>query len=54
MDCKLDQAIDIGGFDSFTIGKSLHDCAVLGVDDPASDGATIRKLLAEHNLRFPK
>ena len=45
---------DIGGF-SFTYDtKSWPDYAANNAEDPASDGAAIARLLAEHNLVLPK
>jgi hypothetical protein len=53
-DYKPDRTTDIGGLQFIYDMKSFPDYAALATDDPASDGAAIRKLLAQHNLGFPK
>lgn len=45
---------DIGGFSFIYDVKSWPDYAANNADDPASDGAAVERLLAEHNLAFPK
>ena len=45
---------DIGGFSFIYDVKSWPNYAANNADDPASDGAAIERLLAEHNLVFPK
>jgi len=44
---------DIGGFSFIYDTKSWADYAANNAEDPASDGAAIARLLAEHNLGFP-
>ncbi len=45
---------DIGGLNFIYDTKSWPDYAANNADDPASDGAAIERLLAEHNFLFPK
>jgi len=45
---------DIGGFNFIYDVKTWPDYAANNADDPASDGAAIERLLAEHNLVFPR
>ena len=44
---------DLGGLEFIYDVKSFSDYAALETD-PASDGAAIRRILARHNLEFPK
>lgn len=50
---KDQRPVDINGF-SFTYDvKSFRDYAYIQNEDPASDGAAISRLLAQHHLAFP-
>jgi hypothetical protein len=49
-----DRTVDLGALRFVYDVKSFSDYAVMQTDDPASDGAAISKLLAQHNLAFPK
>ncbi|MGO9127302.1 MAG: hypothetical protein ACLP6G_20730 [Terriglobales bacterium] len=53
-DYKPDRTLDIGDFQFIYDVKSFSDYAALQTPDPASDGAAITKLLAQHQLAFPK
>jgi hypothetical protein len=53
-DYKLNGTTDIGGLSFVYDTKSWPDYAANNAEDPASDGAAIGRLLAEHNLAFPK
>jgi hypothetical protein len=53
-DYRPDRTTDIGGFRFIYDVKSWPDYAANQVEDPASDGAAIARLLDEHNLVFPK
>jgi hypothetical protein len=53
-DYKLNGTTDIGGLSFVYDIKSWPDYAANNAEDPASDGAAIARLLAEHNLAFPK
>jgi len=46
--------IDIGGLTFIYDVKTWPDYAANETEDPASDGAAISRLLAQHNLAFPK
>jgi len=45
---------DIGGLQFIYDVKSWPDYAAMQIEDPASDGAAFSRLLAQHNLAFPK
>ena len=45
---------DIGGLSFIYDVKSWPDYAASNAEDPASDGAAVGRLLAQHNLAFPK
>lgn len=49
-----DRTTDIGGLQFIYDVKSWPDYAASESEDPASDGAAFTRLLAEHNLSFPK
>lgn len=53
-DYKTDRTTDIGGLQFIYDVKSWLDYAGMQVEDPHSDGAAISRLLAQHNLAFPK
>jgi hypothetical protein len=53
-DYKPDRTTDIGGLQFIYDVKSFSDYSTVGADDPASDGAAISHLLAQHNLAFPR
>ena len=53
-DYPADHTTDIDGLQFIYDVKSWPDYAALQADDPASDGAAIERLLAQHNLAFPK
>ncbi len=53
-DYKPDRTTDIGGLQFIYDVKGVSDYSTVGADDPASDGAAIQRLLAQHNLAFPK
>lgn len=53
-DYPADRTTDFGGLQFVYDVKSWPDYAALQADDPASDGAAIGRLLAQHNLSFPK
>ncbi len=53
-DYPADRTTDIGGLQFIYDVKSWADYAALQAEDPASDGAAIERLLAQHNLAFPK
>lgn len=53
-DYKPDRTVDIGDLQFIYDVKSFSDYAALQTSDPASDGAAIIKLLAQHQLAFPK
>ena len=53
-DYPADRTTDIGGLQFIYDVKSWPDYAALQAEDPASDGAAIARLLAQHNLAFPK
>jgi hypothetical protein len=53
-DYAADRTTDIGGLRFIYDVKSWPDYAALQADDPASDGAALERLLAAHNLAFPK
>jgi hypothetical protein len=53
-DYKLSGAIDLGGLPFVYDVKSFPDYAGMQAEDSRSDGAAIARLLAEHNLAFPK
>jgi hypothetical protein len=46
--------IDVGGLTFIYDVKTWPDYAASEAEDPASDGAAIGRLLARHNLAFPK
>jgi len=51
---QLGHSTDIGGLDFVYDEKAWPDYAAELVDDPASDGAAISRLLAKRNLKFPR
>jgi hypothetical protein len=53
-DYALTRTTDIGGLQFIYDVKSFPNYEAIQTDDPASDGAAIAKLLAQHNLSFPK
>jgi hypothetical protein len=53
-DYRPDRTTDIGGLRFIYDVKSWPDYAENQIEDPASDGAAIARLLNEHNLTFPK
>jgi hypothetical protein len=53
-DYKAERTTDIGGVQFIYDVKSWPDYAAMQAEDPASDGAAISRLLAEHSLAFPK
>jgi hypothetical protein len=53
-DYKPDRTTDLGGLPFIYDCKSFPDYAAAEVEDPHSDGAAIARLLAQHNLVFPK
>lgn len=53
-DYQLNGTTDIGGFSFVYDIKSWPDYAASEVEDPASDSAAVTRLLAHHNLVFPK
>jgi hypothetical protein len=53
-DYKLSGTTDIGGLSFVYDVKSWLDYAAMQEEDPHSDGAAIARLLAQHNLAFPK
>jgi hypothetical protein len=53
-DYRPDRTTDIGGLRFIYDVKSWPDYAANQMEDPASDGAAIARLLDEHNLVFPK
>jgi hypothetical protein len=53
-DYKPDRTIDIGGLPFIYDVKSFLDYADMQGEDPRSDGAAISRLLARHNIAFPR
>jgi hypothetical protein len=53
-DYKPERTTDIGGLQFIYDVKSWPDYAAMQSEDPVSDGAAIERLLAQHNLEFPK
>ena len=53
-DYALTRTTDIGGLRFIYDVKSFPNYEAVQTDNPASDGAAIAKLLAQHNLSFPK
>lgn len=53
-DYKPDRTTNLGGLPFIYDCKSFPDYAAAEVEDPHSDGAAIARLLAQHNLAFPK
>jgi hypothetical protein len=53
-DYEPKRTTDIGGLQFIYDVKSFPDYAGMQADDTASDGAAIAKLLAQHQLAFPK
>jgi hypothetical protein len=53
-DYALNRTTDIGGLEFIYDVKSFSNYEAVQTDDPASDGAAIGKLLAQHNLAFPQ
>jgi hypothetical protein len=53
-DYPPEHTTDIGGLQFIYDVKSWPDYAAVEAEDPASDGAAFSRLLAEHNLAFPK
>jgi len=50
----FDRTADIGVLQFIYDVKSFSDYDAMQAEDPRSDGAAIRRLLAEHGLAFPK
>jgi|SRR5579863_3533907 len=53
-DYRPDRTTDIGGLRFIYDVKSWPDYAANQMEDPASDGAAMARLLDEHNLVFPR
>ncbi len=53
-DYAADRTTDIGGLQLIYDVKSWPDYAAMENEDPASDGAAVQEMLAQHNLAFPK
>jgi hypothetical protein len=53
-DYPADHATDVGGLKFVYDVKTWPDYASLLPEDPASDGAAVARLLAQHDLHFPK
>jgi len=53
-DYHPDRTTDIGGLQFIYDTESWPDYASLQIEDPASDGAAIARLLSQHGLAFPK
>jgi hypothetical protein len=53
-DYKFDYSADLGGLPFIYDVKSFPDYAAMQAEDPGSDGAALARLLAQHNLAFPK
>lgn len=53
-DYQPDRTTDIGGLQFIYDVKSWPDYAAMQAEDPVSDGAAIERLLAQHDLAFPK
>lgn len=53
-DYHPDRTTDLGGLRFIYDIKSWPDYAALQIEDPASDGAAIARLLSQHSLSFPK
>lgn len=53
-DYPPEHTTDIGGLQFIYDVKSWPDYAAVEAEDPASDGAAFTRLLAAHNLAFPK
>lgn len=53
-DYRPDRTTDIGGLRFIYDVKTWPDYAANQIEDPASDGAAIARLLSEHDLTFPK
>jgi hypothetical protein len=53
-DYPADRTADFGVLRFIYDVKSFSDYDLMQAEDPRSDGAAIRKLLAQHNLSFPK
>jgi hypothetical protein len=53
-DYRPDRTTDIGGMRFIYDVKTWPDYAVNQIEDPASDGAAIARLLSEHDLTLPK
>lgn len=53
-DYKFDYSADIGGLQFIYDVKSFPDYGAMQAEDPRSDGAALARLLAQHNLAFPK
>ena len=53
-DYAADRTTDLGGLKFIYDVKSWPDYAAMQSEDPASDGAALSRLLAQHNLAFPK
>jgi hypothetical protein len=53
-DYPADRTTDIGGLQFIYDVKSWPDYAAMENEDPASDGAAVQRMLAQHNLAFPK
>jgi hypothetical protein len=53
-DYPAERTTDIGGLPFIYDVKSWPDYAASEAEDPASDGAAFSRLLAQHNLAFPK
>jgi hypothetical protein len=53
-DYAADRTTDIGGLQFVYDVKSWPEYAAMQLEDPASDGAALSHLLAEHKLAFPR
>jgi hypothetical protein len=53
-DYPADRTADFGSLRFIYDVKSFPDYDAMQAEDPVSDGAAIRRLLAQHNLAFPK
>jgi hypothetical protein len=53
-DYPAERTTDIGGLKFIYDVKAWRDYAALQIEDPASDGAALARMLAQQNLAFPK
>ena len=53
-DYAFNRTVEIGSLQFIYDVKSFPDYAAMQAEDPASDGAAIGKLLAQHSLAFPQ